>query len=155
MSSEQEFIESAMPQRVAALSPERAESQSRDESPKRPKKDDSSVHESSLSSHAGDTDDDLSAASSNDKPATESEGSDAGHADKLLDDAGLEAVCDRALANLKSLLSRRSAEFEREYKFFKIDDDIRADFFHWVVENLIDLEVVESSSSLESGEVVE
>jgi hypothetical protein len=154
MSSENEFVESAMPQRVAALSPERAESHSRDESPKRPQPSDSSVHESSLSEHAGDTDDDISAASSNDSPISESSVSDAGDADKLLDDEGLKAVCDRALSNLKGALTRKSAEFDREYEFYAIDDDIRADFFHFVLDNLVNLDKI-SSGSLESGEIVE
>lgn len=154
MSSEDQFVESAIPQIVASMSPERAESASRDSSPKRPQRGDSSVHESSLSSHAGDTDDELSAASSNDKPETQSEGSSVGDADGILDDAGLKAICDRGLANFKSLLSKRQAECEHEYEFYSIDDDIRDDFFHWVAENLINLEKM-AGSSLESGEIVE
>lgn len=155
MSSEQEFIESALPHEIAEMGADRASSQSRDASPKRPADRDSSVHESSLSSHAGDTDDELSAASSNDKPPTESEGSSAGDVDKLLDDAGLKAICDRGLANFKSLLTKRQAECEREYEFYAIDDDIRDDFFHWVLENLVNLDKVSKSESLEDGEISE
>lgn len=155
MSSEAEYIDSPLSEIAAQQGEDRADSRSRDASPKRPSLRDSSVHESSLSSHAGDTDDELSAASSNDKPPTESEGSSAGDADKLLDDDGLKAICDRGLANFKSLLTKRQAECEREYEFYQIDDDIRADFFHFVLENLVNLDKVGKSESLEDGEVSE
>lgn len=137
MSAEDQYIESPVPEEVANLDQEVADSQEAS-SPKRVRRDDSSVHTEDLPEDDPASGDDLSAASSNDGPSGAEPSLEEGELpEELLDDDGLRLAVRQGLIAFKASLTRKSAQFARPYKLVKIDDDHVEDLFHWVIENLI------------------
>lgn len=136
--SEAEYIDSPVAEEVADLDQEVASSQEASSSPKRQRRDDSSVQTEDLPEDDPASGDDLSAASSNDGPSGSEPSLEEGELpEELLDDAGLLAAVRTGLIAFKAGLTRKSAQFARPYKLVKIDDDHVEDLFHWVIENLI------------------
>lgn len=141
MSSEDQFIASAVPEVVADLDQEAAASQEQEisSSPKRQRREDSSVHTEDLPEDDPASGDELSAASSNDGPSGSEPSLEEGELpEEILDDDGLRLAVKQGLTAFKASLTRKSAQFARPYKLVKIDDDHVEDLFHWVIENLID-----------------
>lgn len=158
MSAEAEYVDSVV--ELIDASPKRAASQSESESesPKRQKVDeDSSVCSEDLpSTHASDGDDE-SAASSNDKPPTESEGSAADESpDQAYEDEELRETLARGLSNLKALLTRNKKHFAMPYIFYSTSGEdgkeLQEEFIQWAIENLIAFDKMEEKAKGESVE---
>ena len=136
--------------------PSRAHSHEESSSPKRQRKDeDSSVHSDQLSSSESDGSI-SSGVSDNDAPESVSEPADDTPAEEIYEhayqDEGLVQALHQGLIALKASLTRKAANFEHAYTFFKVDEEVTDDFVGWVCENFIDWEKFAPSEEEKSKE---